>query len=97
MINALAKNNEVPRPRGPSPETAARYDGLEARFQDEIAGVEPFNPVSRDDFLERFVDVPMHVHEAVYKEAFARALAHAESQRTPEPGPSRLPQDFQAG
>lgn len=51
-----------------------------ARFADALAERERFKPVSRDAFLQRFVDIPLHVHEEVYREAHKRALRHAEGE-----------------
>jgi hypothetical protein len=54
---------------------ARRFAAPSAGFADSMAERESFSPASRDRYLSRFVDVPLSVHEAVYQEAFERALA----------------------
>jgi hypothetical protein len=54
---------------------ARRFAAPSAGFADSVTQRESFSPASRDRYLSRFVDVPLSVHEAVYQEAFERALA----------------------
>jgi hypothetical protein len=69
-----------------------------AEFGTAMLQREPFKPVSREDFHKRFVDVPMGVHEAVYKEAFDRALSIATAATTKAAsGSSSSRQDWQGG
>jgi hypothetical protein len=73
---------------GPAPESEDRkgFRKAIAGFSDTLAQREPFKPVSRDAFLRRFVDVPMHVHEKVYLAAVALALDHLKGAK-PSPPP----------
>lgn len=44
----------------------------------ESAQRQKFKPASNEEYQNRFVDSPLHVHEAVYREAFNIALGRAE-------------------
>jgi len=67
---------------GVSRAAAERFRGPSEQFGDAMASREPYAPASRDDYFARFVDMPMHVHEAVYKEAFEKAMSMAASRKT---------------
>lgn len=59
--------------KGPQRE-ADRFRGPSAQFADAMDAREPFKPAPRDEYFARFVDAPLHVHEAVYGKALAHAL-----------------------
>lgn len=39
----------------------------------ELAGLEKFSPTTKEEYFARFIDYPMEVHEAVYKDALKMA------------------------
>jgi len=78
--------------------TAESARVVSGAFADDVAKREAFNPASLDDFMKKFVDLPMQVHEAVYKEALELALNHARGgSTTAEPSGSDRPRDWQGG
>ena len=45
-------------------------------YRERKAVIPDYQPASRGDYHERFIDSPMHIHEMVYKQALAIARKH---------------------
>ncbi|MDE0513676.1 MAG: hypothetical protein OXI88_18065 [Gammaproteobacteria bacterium] len=50
-------------------------------YKKAVSQIPQYEPGTKDSFLLQFDDLPEHVHEAVYKEAFRMARHHLQSSR----------------
>ena len=57
-----------------SSEARITYGGQPYNARKDV--IPEYQPASRRDYLERFIDSPMHIHEMVYKQALAIARKH---------------------
>jgi hypothetical protein len=65
------------RTNGSAERLTATQLALES-FDQGLEQIPTYQPASRDEFYGRYVDEPMHVHEAVYREAHKLALEACE-------------------
>jgi hypothetical protein len=56
--------------------TVRRYVNAMRSYSEKRRLLPEFKAPSRDDYYNRFVDVPIHIHEAAYKEALKLAIRH---------------------